>query len=136
MTVRELIGKLLTDPNINFDQKIALGTKDGCWSNFGYILFHIVDINNLNDCVNVLWFEDPRHKKETENERPQGEWARHDEWVNGEYIGGFYHINCPCDDGYYSKWRTNFCPNCGLPMNKDEKESENEHITPSSDDTM
>ena len=51
-------------------------------------------------------------------ERPQGEWARHDEWRSGEYIGGFYHVNCPCEDGYYSKWETNFCPNCGLPMKK------------------
>lgn len=49
---------------------------------------------------------------------PQGEWARHDEWRGGEYIGGFYHVNCPCEDGYYSKWETNFCPNCGLPMKK------------------
>lgn len=49
---------------------------------------------------------------------PQGEWKRHDEWRNGEYIGGFYHVNCPCEDGYYSKWETNFCPNCGLPMKK------------------
>lgn len=48
----------------------------------------------------------------------QGEWARHDEWRGGEYIGGFYHVNCPCEDGYYSKWETNFCPNCGLPMKK------------------
>lgn len=51
-------------------------------------------------------------------ERPQGEWERHDEWRSGEYIGGFYHVNCPCEDGYYSKWETNFCPNCGLPMKK------------------
>ena len=50
--------------------------------------------------------------------RSQGEWARHDEWVGGEYVGGFYHVNCPCEDGYYSKWRTNFCPNCGHPMMK------------------
>lgn len=68
MTVRELVGKLLTDPNINFDQEIALGTKDGGLSGFGYILFHIKDISNEADCVNVLWFEDPRHKKEAENE--------------------------------------------------------------------
>ena len=53
-----------------------------------------------------------------DKQRPQGEWARHDEWRDGEYIGGFYHVNCPCEDGYYSKWRTNFCPNCGLPMQK------------------
>jgi hypothetical protein len=56
--------------------------------------------------------------EEGKNERPQGEWARHDEWVGGEYVGGFYHVNCPCEDGYYSKWETNFCPNCGLPMKK------------------
>lgn len=54
----------------------------------------------------------------TKNTRPKGEWARHDYWRGGEYIGGFYHVNCPCEDGYYSKWRTNFCPNCGLPMQK------------------
>lgn len=48
--------------------------------------------------------------------RPTGEWERHDEWRNGEYIGGFYHVNCPCEDGYYSKWETNFCPNCGAEM--------------------
>lgn len=53
---------------------------------------------------------------------PQGEWARHDEWRGGEYIGGFYHVNCPCEDGYYSKWRTNFCPNCGQPMMKGDAE--------------
>jgi hypothetical protein len=54
-------------------------------------------------------------------ERPQGEWARHDEWVGGEYVGGFYHIDCPCIDlesAFYSKWRTNFCPNCGASMKK------------------
>ena len=68
MTVRELIVKLLTDPNINFDQEIALGTKDGGLSDLGYILFHIKDANNLDDCLNVLWFEDVRHKKELENE--------------------------------------------------------------------
>lgn len=55
---------------------------------------------------------------------PQGEWARHDEWRGGEYIGGFYHVNCPCKDGYYSKWETNFCPNCGLPMKKGGKKNE------------
>ena len=59
-------------------------------------------------------------KQELENvlKRPQGEWARHDEWVGGSYVGGFYHVNCPCEDGYYSKWETNFCPNCGSPMQK------------------
>lgn len=51
-------------------------------------------------------------------ERSQGEWARHDEWVGGKYVGGFYHINCPVEDGYYSKWEYNYCPNCGLPMKK------------------
>ena len=56
--------------------------------------------------------------KEAINSRPQGEWARHEEWVGGEYVGGFYHVNCRCEDGYYSKWETNFCPNCGLPMKK------------------
>ena len=53
------------------------------------------------------------------DERPQGEWARHDEWVGGEYVGGFYHVGCPCIDletAYYSKWRTHFCPNCGVSM--------------------
>lgn len=54
--------------------------------------------------------------------RPQGEWARHDKWVGGEYVGGFYHVNCPIEDGYYSKWRTNFCPNCGQPMMKEDAE--------------
>lgn len=55
-------------------------------------------------------------------ERPQGEWARHDEWVGGVYVGGFYHVNCTCEDGYYSKWETNFCPNCGRPMKKGAEE--------------
>lgn len=55
-------------------------------------------------------------------ERPQGEWKRHDEWRNGEYIGGFYHVNCPCEDGYYSKWETKFCPNCGADMQDPETE--------------
>lgn len=49
-------------------------------------------------------------------ERPQGEWKRHDEWVNGIYVGGFYHANCPNENGYYSKWTTNYCPNCGAKM--------------------
>lgn len=56
-----------------------------------------------------------------EPERPQGEWARYDEWVNGEYTGGFYHVNCPViEEGYalYSRWETRFCPNCGAPMLK------------------
>lgn len=56
-----------------------------------------------------------------DDERPQGEWARHDEWVNGEYVGGFYHVNCPViEEGYalYSRWETCFCPNCGAPMLK------------------
>lgn len=63
-----------------------------------------------------------------QSQRPQGEWKRHDEWINGEYIGGFYHVNCPCEDGYYSKWETNFCPNCGADMGgKNElKEEKNE----------
>lgn len=52
------------------------------------------------------------------DERPQGEWKRHDEWINGEYIGGFYHVNCPNENGYYSKWTTNYCPNCGARMQK------------------
>ena len=57
-------------------------------------------------------------------ERPHGEWARHDEWVGGEYVGGFYHVNCPCIDletAFYSKWRTNFCPNCGADMRPEKK---------------
>lgn len=53
------------------------------------------------------------------NERPQGEWARHDEWVGGEYVGGFYHVDCPeieKETALYSRWTTNFCPNCGARM--------------------
>lgn len=52
-------------------------------------------------------------------ERPQGKWARHDEWVGGEYVGGFYHVNCPeieKETALYSRWTTNFCPNCGAEM--------------------
>lgn len=59
--------------------------------------------------------------KDGQNIRPQGEWARHDEWRNGEYIGGFYHINCPeIEKGIalFSKWETNYCPNCGASMKK------------------
>ena len=59
-----------------------------------------------------------RDKNRDMNERPKGEWARHDKWVSGEYVGGFYHINCPNEDGYYSKWETNFCPNCGAEMER------------------
>ena len=52
----------------------------------------------------------------SKNERPQGEWARHDEWVGGEYVGGFYHVDCPCNDGYFVKWRMKYCGNCGAKM--------------------
>lgn len=55
-------------------------------------------------------------------EKTQGEWKRHDEWRNGEYIGGFYHVNCPAEDGYYSKWEYNYCPNCGIKMRKGDVE--------------
>lgn len=54
--------------------------------------------------------------------RPQGEWARHDEWRGGEYIGGFYHVNCPCEDGHFVKWRMKYCGNCGAPMQLKDKE--------------
>ena len=66
-------------------------------------------------------------KQLEEVEQPTGEWARHDMWRNGAYIGGFYHINCPCEDGYYAKWRTNFCPNCGLPMKKGSEMNETDN---------
>lgn len=56
--------------------------------------------------------------------RPQGEWARHDEWMDCEYIGGFYHVNCPCEDGYFVKWPMKYCGNCGAPMKLDEEEEE------------
>lgn len=79
---------------------------------------------NKEQAKEILWNR-CQHTPETEEairvlseERPQGRWARHDEWRNGEYIGGFYHINCPCVDGYYSKWEYNFCPNCGAKMLK------------------
>lgn len=48
--------------------------------------------------------------------RPQGHWVKDDVWRNGEYIGGYWHINCPCVDGYPSKVKYNFCPNCGAKM--------------------
>ena len=54
-------------------------------------------------------------------ERQKGEWKRHDEWVHGIYVGGFYHVNCPNENGYYSKWTYNFCPNCGADMRGDEE---------------
>ena len=57
-----------------------------------------------------------------EPERPQGEWKRHDEWRSGEYIGGFYHVNCPCKDGLFVKWRMKYCGNCGAPMQLDDEE--------------
>lgn len=55
------------------------------------------------------------------HDRPKGEWALLDEWVNGVYTGGFYHVNCPViEEGYkkYTRWTTDFCPNCGAPMLK------------------
>lgn len=55
-------------------------------------------------------------------DEPEGEWARHDEWVNGEYVGGFYHVNCTCEDGYFVKWRMKYCGNCGAPMKLDDEE--------------
>ena len=54
--------------------------------------------------------------KNVKENRPLGEWKRHDDWVNGIYVGGFYHVNCPNENGYYSRWTTNFCPNCGAIM--------------------
>lgn len=59
--------------------------------------------------------------------RPQGEWKRHDEWRSGEYIGGFYHVNCPCKDGLFVKWRMKYCGNCGASMQLDDEEEGEEH---------
>jgi hypothetical protein len=61
--------------------------------------------------------------KDAKEERPQGVWARHDEWVGGEYVGGFYHVCCPCNDGYFVKWRMKYCGNCGAPMQINGKEN-------------
>lgn len=55
-------------------------------------------------------------------ERPQGEWKRHDEWVSGDYVGGFYHVNCPVKDGLFVKWPMKYCGNCGAPMQLNDKE--------------
>ena len=86
-----------------------------------------VDVNSIIDGLNneiddlsenLAWYINERNRLLKER-RPQGEWARHDEWVGGEYVGGFYHVGCPCIDletAYYSKWRTHFCPNCGVSM--------------------
>lgn len=73
-----------------------------------------VEAKTTADCI--IAYGDGYETARRLSERPQGEWKRHDEWRNGEYIGGFYHVNCPCEDGYYSKWETNFCPNCGAEM--------------------
>lgn len=84
----------------------------------------VVDVKDIDNAPTVDYtFEEAFQKTVCEQklycpERPQGEWQRHDEWRSGEYIGGFYHVNCPCEDGYYSKWETNFCPNCGAAMMK------------------
>ena len=81
----------------------------------------LTDLSGFNKAMNEVLqnaWERGRKYGQREMERPQGKWARHDEWVGGEYVGGFYHVNCPCEEGYYSKWETNFCPNCGQPMMK------------------
>lgn len=80
-------------------------TAEGKWYGINWARNTITDLPSAEKAYQAL-------------EKSPGEWARHDEWRGGEYIGGFYHVNCPCEDGYYSKWRTNFCPNCGLPMQK------------------
>ena len=89
-------------------------------SNVLRLFANLIEINGLPE-ERILTFrkayEQAIFKLESDT-TPQGEWKRHDEWRTGEYIGGFYHVNCPCEDGYYSKWETNFCPNCGLPMKK------------------
>jgi len=54
----------------------------------------------------------------------QGEWKRHDEWRNGEYVGGFYHVNCPCENCYFVKWPMNYCGNCGTEMKRKPRDCE------------
>ena len=67
------------------------------------------DMDFAKECY-AVGYEDGK------TERPQGHWEKDDAWRNGEYIGGYWHINCPCVDGYSSKVKYNFCPNCGAKM--------------------
>ena len=88
---------------------------------------HLIDIIEDAPTVcgnNSKWCESCVSKGKCASTRPQGKWARHDEWRNSEYIGGFYHINCPeIENGaaIFSKWESNFCPNCGADMRGEEK---------------
>ena len=87
---------------------------------------HILDlINNAPtvavNCKECDGYEAGYSAGLNDAEIPQGEWSMRDEYVGGEYVTSFYHINCPCDDletPFYLKRKTRFCPNCGTPMKK------------------
>jgi len=110
----------------------------GLWLNILQTIDNATTVEPCKDCEDKRQAEYIRHssswhelqalrKFKEEHERPQGEWARHDEWRNGEYIGGFYHIDCPCIDletALYSRWETNFCPNCGAEMKRKPRDCE------------
>ena len=96
----------------------------------------------LQDCINYMRsqikqmekhprsyeFNLPYYRKTVEllekAQRPHGEWEKVDKWVDGKYVGGFIHKECPMikisDDCLYSPWTYNFCPNCGADMRQKE----------------
>ena len=59
--------------------------------------------------------------------RPHGTWERVDKWVDGKYVGGFIHKECPMikisDDCLYAPWTYNFCPNCGADMREGDSDA-------------
>lgn len=111
---RDLVELEMYVPYIHFDDVIK------AIDNAPTVKFSLMPADESKDEAYMRGYEKGKVEGILRNNAiPQGEWARHDEWRNGEYIGGFYHINCPeIEKGMalFSKWETNFCPNCGAQM--------------------